>query len=115
MNNEIKEILDFKEDADYKRLSVDEITILRDYITNLQEENEELNDDNIWWNNRFKAVQRNYKDYKSRCEKAIEYIENNFISYEDSRTFGQLGEEIEIQVKEIRYLFKILKGDSSNE
>ena len=42
MNNEIKEILDFKEDADYKRLSVDEITILRDYITNLQEENEHI-------------------------------------------------------------------------
>ena len=42
MNDEIKEILDFKEDADYKRLSVDEITILRDYITNLQEENEHI-------------------------------------------------------------------------
>lgn len=39
MTNEIKEILDFKEDADYKRLSVDEIVILKDYITNLQEEN----------------------------------------------------------------------------
>ena len=50
------------------------------------------------------------KDYKSRIDKAIEYIENNFISYEDSRTFGQLGEEIEIQVKEIRDLLKILKG-----
>ena len=45
-----------------------------------------------------------------RNNKAIEYIENNFISYEDSRTFGRLGEEIDIQVKEIRELFNILKG-----
>ena len=44
-NNEIKEILDFKEDADYKRLSVDEITILRDYITNLQIKIKELKGD----------------------------------------------------------------------
>ena len=42
MNN-IKEILDFKEDADYKKLSVDEIIDLKNYITNLQEEIEKLN------------------------------------------------------------------------
>ena len=38
MKDEIKEILEFKENADYKRLSVDEIVILKDYITNLQQE-----------------------------------------------------------------------------
>jgi hypothetical protein len=43
MKDEIKEILEFKENADYKKLSVDEIAILKDYITNLQEENERLN------------------------------------------------------------------------
>ena len=36
MNDEIRRILDFKENADYKKLSCDEIAILRDYITNLQ-------------------------------------------------------------------------------
>ena len=36
MNNEIEEILDFKENADYKKLSCDEIKVLKDYITNLQ-------------------------------------------------------------------------------
>jgi DNA repair ATPase RecN len=36
MKNEIKEILEFKENADYKKLSVDEIAILKDYITNLR-------------------------------------------------------------------------------
>ena len=42
MRNEIKEILEFKENADYKRLSVDEIVILEEYISNLHEEYERL-------------------------------------------------------------------------
>ena len=93
MNNEIKEILDFKEDADYKRLSVDEITILRDYITKLQEENERLKElcdkyeeehstaFNLWKTNiienvpAFSDIQEQLEDYKSRNEKAIAYIE----------------------------------------
>ena len=54
---------------------------LENKIIELQEENKELNDDNIWWNNRFKAVQRNYKDYKSRNKKAIEFIEENLTFY----------------------------------
>ena len=57
----IKEILDFKEDADYKRLSVDEIVILEDYITNLQEKYEEADNDR-------------HKLFEQK-EKAIEYIE----------------------------------------
>lgn len=84
MNNEIKEILDrfsfVKKEPDklsyYPEdlLNREDMWLLFDYITNLQEENKELNDDNIWWNNRFKAVQRNYKDYKSRIDKAIEHL-----------------------------------------
>lgn len=50
------------------------------------------------------------EEISDRNNKAIEYIENNFISYEDSRTFGRLGEEIDIQVKEIIELLDILKG-----
>ena len=42
MHKAVKEILSIKEDCDYKIISVDEITILRDYITNLQEENKKL-------------------------------------------------------------------------
>ena len=42
MSDEIKEILEFKENADYKRLSIDEIKCLDDYITNLQKENKNL-------------------------------------------------------------------------
>jgi len=77
MNNEIKEILDFKEDADYKRLSVDEITMLRDYITNLQEELQA-----------YKQERENILDkskrlnYKLRIDKAIECI--NYYAIENS-------------------------------
>lgn len=60
MNNKIKEILSFKEDADYKRLSIEDILLLKDYIINLQESEA--------------YYYGQYKDYKSRNEKAIEYI-----------------------------------------
>lgn len=42
MKDEIKEILEFKENADYKRLSIDEIIVIKDYITNLQNEYNKL-------------------------------------------------------------------------
>ena len=37
MNNEIKEILEIDENADYKRLSIDEIATLNTYINNTEE------------------------------------------------------------------------------
>ena len=70
MNNEIKEILDFKENADYKRLSCDEIAILKDYITNLQEINNNLKED-------FKRHIDRINELKQRIEKTVEYIEKN--------------------------------------
>ena len=82
MNDEIKEILEFKENADYKKLSCDEIKVLRDYITNLQQENEKLK--------RKLTTKKLFKKYKvekdvnfelrkifelqRRIEKAVEYI-----------------------------------------
>ena len=73
MNNEIKELLAFKENADYKKLSCDEIKVLRDYITNLEQENEK------WW-----AIIKDYEmdlhdlwfknnELEERIEKAVEY------------------------------------------
>ena len=59
MNNEIKEILDFKENADYKRLSCDEIAILKDYITNLQH-TEDL----------YNQLLKDYDELQERIEKA---------------------------------------------
>ena len=71
---EIKEILKIETDCDYKKISVDEIAILENYITNLQEENEKLEDvikkDRQFYNNRL----LDYIEYKRRIDKAIEYI-----------------------------------------
>ena len=67
---EIKEILEFKENADYKRLSCDEIKVLRDYITNLQEELEE--------EKRINQEDLKYIDeLNERIDKAVEYIQTN--------------------------------------
>ena len=60
-NDEIKE----KIKAYYVANDIDEII---DYITNLQQENQELNDSITWWNNRFNAVQRNYEELKQENE-----------------------------------------------
>ena len=138
-DDEIKEILDFKENADYKRLSCDEIAILKNYITNLQQENEQLrtqvntyeNPDDLtlfymWLDEEAKDKMRHMEneirelkqfnqmlieigeDYKSRCEKAIEYIdiETNKGIYESG--YGR-GTALTI-CKE--HLLKILNGRS---
>ena len=63
-NDEIKE----KIKAYYVANDIDEII---DYITNLQQENQELNDSITWWNNRFNAVQRNYEELKQENEMLI--------------------------------------------
>lgn len=79
MNNEIKEhILERLNDSIYYKfpLTSGEERVLLDLITNLQEENEKLN---LELSGYREAILRDdkllgLKDYKSRCEKAIEYI-----------------------------------------
>lgn len=102
MNNEIKEILEWLKDEDiyvedygyqYKRISLKEIKQLLDYITNLQQENE----DNLKCINSLKEqlesvinekeyYKQNFNDYKSRCEKAISKI-NDLYSYADNEEY----------------------------
>lgn len=97
MNNEIKEILEFKEDADYKRLSIDEIDILRDYITNLQEENKLLK---IWKED---LLNENI-DIENIRKEAIDYIKSeSWFCYKDN-------EEV-IDRTPVEKLIKILEGD----
>lgn len=115
MNDEIKEILEqwkigIETGKDKYEIKVDgmaytwkELNLLLDYITNLQQENQELNDSKQWWNNRFNAVQRDYEDYKSRIEKAVEYI--NHLSKEPN-VFGHYG----IHNDCAKWLLRILNG-----
>ena len=65
MKDEIKEILEITETADYKRLSVDEIIIIKDYIINLQKENRQT-----------KLLK---ELYKLRNEKATELVKQNLM------------------------------------
>ena len=73
---EIKEILEFLKVGINKlciskpdfSISYNDVKILLDYITNLQQENQELNDSVVWWNNRFNAVQRDYERNKLTLE-----------------------------------------------
>lgn len=80
MNDEIKEILQALKESYDKTIPKQEfnryLKYIEDYITDLQADNQELQDSITWWNNRYNALQRDYEDYKSRCEKAIEYIED---------------------------------------
>ena len=105
MQEEINEILD-KLYLNFEKagLTVPEYSDLRDYITNLQEELKSANESITWWSNRFNAIQKENEklkdlcdkyekehstefkiwkderhqllDYKSRNEKAIEYLEH---------------------------------------
>lgn len=85
---EIKEILDcFKRHIEQNEsmccLSMNDVSNLLDYMTNLQEENEHLNAELNTYKDEFcKDTIKEYElvmeqeDYKSRCEKAIKYINN---------------------------------------
>ena len=109
MSDEIKEILDRLEgrknwylhqqrnnsvfnDEDYMAYMV------LDYITNLQEENKYLNNEI----NNITDYARDLEDYKSRNEKAIEYIEHYAIEDEDYSRIYSIEE---------RELLQILRGD----
>lgn len=45
-------------------------------IDELNGEIEELRDDNVWYNNRFKAVARDHANLREKIDKAIECIKN---------------------------------------
>jgi phage shock protein A len=85
MKDEIKEILEFKENADYKKLSVDEIKILEDYITNLQEDLDYQRQAEIDYNKKHTKLMRKYKKLQQENErlkndkkKILELIENDY-------------------------------------
>ena len=108
MTNEIKEILDRLERIDHKEYiafefadsaTFDEVTRcfkerkkLADYITNLQEEIERQSKAQVILDNQIAEMY----DYKSRNEKAIEYI-NNYIEVEDA----PINERIKTEFKEV--------------
>ena len=121
MSDEIKEILEFKENADYKRLSIDEIKCLDDYITNLQKENKnltkaiELNrvrelheelksakESITWWTNRFNAVEKENERLK---ELINQYEEEHTTTFEEWKRDIRAFEELEKWLEEQENLY----------
>ena len=104
MNDKIKEIIRKRKQKIElnKSLNVQgyydkEDKALLDYITNLQQENQELNDSITWWNNRFNAVQRDYEELKQ---------ENERLKLERY----QLKQKLEAKNKRIKMIKDILNG-----
>lgn len=155
MNNEIKEILDELENYYDRDITLDEIKLIRDYITNLQEERnnmaclvnelqedkEDLQEEKIQLEGKIKQLEHNCKQasdscrqhrlasknhirrlkrrekqinlYKSRCEKANKFIDEEPL-FEDP--FGE-GEHTflgDVNVKYNKKLKSILNGGDDN-
>lgn len=53
-----------------------------------------------------------YKEEKKKIEKAIEYIEDNWITYQEAKFNGDIIQELNIEISDIRVLLEIL-GDSN--
>lgn len=83
MNNEIKEILECMKNYG----STTELALL-DYITNLQQENERLKEENKYLDELRNANYLSWQDSLSRIEKAVEYMKSKedslFISFSDN-------------------------------
>lgn len=82
-----------EDDIDYTRwFHLEDLKKVKDYITNLQQENKQLkeelkeaNDNIIWWSNRFNAVERDNRQLKNEIQlriKSIEKLENDIIGYQ---------------------------------
>ena len=113
MTEEIKDILESLQYNDH--IGTNDKRKLRDYITNLQQELEEYKDIETY-SKRFlyKAnkdrlnanleLVKELEDYKSRCGKAIEYVEQH--------KFNKFGD---IDCGEAEAIIDILKGKGSDE
>lgn len=78
MKDKIKKILDITETADYKRLSVDEIIVIKDYIIDLQEELDYQKQAEIEYNKKHTKLMKEYKELQERKNKAIKYLEQPY-------------------------------------
>ena len=90
MTEEIKEMLDtpiFIIDNEGFTIYINDK--IENYITNLQKENENLKSVMFTGRN-YNEVLKSEQDYKSRNEKAIEYIENPNICIDIRKTDGSL-------------------------
>lgn len=115
MTNKIKERIKYFKHYIVDNLSLDaqdDFQKILDYITNLQEENERVSNLYQTYEEANGLWIKKYEDYKSRNEKAIEYIHNHQPVFELSSK-GQIQKwfEKEYYVE----LLNILNGGDDNE
>lgn len=85
----------------------DEIKEILDYITNLQEENQELRKRNDFLNSVCVGFDDKYEDYKSRIEKTIEYINQVYQRNEDGTD--------NVWILDFYEISNILNGDDKDD
>ena len=111
MNDKIKEILEDIKGIYYFKP-------LLDYITNLQQENEELIKNQRYYKNGVFSLEYDKEtmsdmidDYKSRCEKAVEYIMSELVDEWAIKNDGNVsGSDLPVNV--ITPILDILNGRS---
>ena len=116
MNNEIKEILAYFEEYvkttdmhdSEPMLNWKDLKIVLDYITNLQQENERLKENAIHNDKVVDKAKWNEMIYKSRIEKAIDYI-----TTEQLYTNYQWGKSQYVKI--LKDLLNILQGVGKDE
>ena len=88
MNDDIKEILESLQYNDH--IGTNDKRKLRDYITNLQQENERLTQGITLLTNKVIDMTKSKEDYKSRIEKANEFIDENTELEHDGDDYGYM-------------------------
>ena len=111
MNNEIKEMLELHIKNDIDLLPKNQKTVL-EYITNLQE----TIDFQDKWLEYYKDFisENNIKDYKSRIEKAVDFINKHCVNHKLSKEFGFKVYTMMV-TDELEKVMKILENGRSDE
>ena len=95
---------------------------LQQKVEQLEKENNELkrknraNNDLVpYFKNKIKEKTKKIKQLENIRKEAIEYIENNWITYNDSKDFTEFNEELPVFIKEINILLNILNKGNNKE
>jgi hypothetical protein len=101
MKDEIKEMIDKTKKCliagyDLDIITQEEMGILWNYITNLQEELKSANESISWWQNRFNAVEKENTKLKDLCNK---YEEEHSTTFEEWKKDMKIIDELEKYIK----------------
>ena len=109
-----------KNDDGKLELGINNCKLLLDYITNLQQENEELKKNQRYYKNGVFSLEYDKEtlsdmvdDYKSRIDKAVEYIKEHIQKYDIDGSIGDF-DEFDMLTKP-NYLLNILQNGGDED